>query len=170
MTLSNGDQTRVHVRLLATPERVKRELTGDANPELGLLRALWRGVGPALRTGAVVDLADAPASAAAPRARRYSMSQNRHPGVGAARHGYIWQTRGPTSTYSMGAHDRRRVPSSKAPAVPKSLTKECSVVRLNYSRSAARPRLLGLRKCSRYRGVNPKRRRWPLERRGRRDQ
>ena len=56
LTLSNGDQTRVHVRLLATPERVKRELTGDANPELGLLRALWRGVGAALRTGAVVDL------------------------------------------------------------------------------------------------------------------
>src|SRR5512132_14103 len=46
LTLSNGDQTRVHVRLLATPERVKRELTGEANPELGLLRALWRGVGP----------------------------------------------------------------------------------------------------------------------------
>jgi ATP-dependent DNA helicase RecQ len=56
LTLSNGDQARVHVRLLATPERVKRELTGDANAELGLLRALWRGVGPALRTGAVVDL------------------------------------------------------------------------------------------------------------------
>ena len=56
LTLSNGDQTRIHVRLLATPERVKRELTGEANPELGLLRALWRGVGPALQTGAVVDL------------------------------------------------------------------------------------------------------------------
>jgi ATP-dependent DNA helicase RecQ len=56
VTLSNGDQTRVHVRLLAAPERIKRELTGEANPELGLLRALWRGVGPALRTGAVVDL------------------------------------------------------------------------------------------------------------------
>jgi ATP-dependent DNA helicase RecQ len=56
LTLSNGDQTRVHVRLLATPERIKRELTGEANAELGLLRALWRGVGPALRTGAVVDL------------------------------------------------------------------------------------------------------------------
>jgi ATP-dependent DNA helicase RecQ len=53
---SNGEQARVHVRLLATPERIKRELSGDANPELGLLRALWRGVGPALRTGAVVDL------------------------------------------------------------------------------------------------------------------
>jgi ATP-dependent DNA helicase RecQ len=56
LTLSNGDQTRVHVRLLATPERIKRELTGEANTELGLLRALWRGVGSALRTGAVVDL------------------------------------------------------------------------------------------------------------------
>src|SRR5687768_15133263 len=56
LTLSNGDQTRVHVRLLATPERIKRELTGEANTELGLLRALWRGVGPALRSGAVVDL------------------------------------------------------------------------------------------------------------------
>jgi ATP-dependent DNA helicase RecQ len=56
LTLSSGDQTRVHVRLLATPERIRRELTGEANTELGLLRALWRGVGPALRTGAVVDL------------------------------------------------------------------------------------------------------------------
>jgi ATP-dependent DNA helicase RecQ len=56
LTLSSGDQTRVHIRLLATPERIKRELTGEANTELGLLRALWRGVGPALRTGAVVDL------------------------------------------------------------------------------------------------------------------
>src|SRR5256714_12965531 len=53
---SNGEQARVHVRLLATPERIKRELGGEANAELGLLRALWRGVGPALRTGAVVDL------------------------------------------------------------------------------------------------------------------
>lgn len=56
LTPSSGDQARVHVRLLATPERIKRELTGEANTELGLLRALWRGVGPALRTGAVVDL------------------------------------------------------------------------------------------------------------------
>jgi ATP-dependent DNA helicase RecQ len=56
VTLSNGDPARVHVRLLATPERIKRELTGEGNSELGLLRALWRGVGAALRTGAVVDL------------------------------------------------------------------------------------------------------------------
>ncbi len=56
VSLSNGDQARVVVRLLATPDRIKRELTGEANSELGLLRALWRGVGAALKTGAVVDL------------------------------------------------------------------------------------------------------------------
>jgi len=56
VTLSNGDQARVHVRLLATPDRIKRELTGESNTELGLLRALWRGVGSALRTGAVINL------------------------------------------------------------------------------------------------------------------
>jgi ATP-dependent DNA helicase RecQ len=56
VALSSGDQSRVHVRLLATPERLKRELTGEANAELGFLRALWRGVGPSLRTGAIVDL------------------------------------------------------------------------------------------------------------------
>jgi ATP-dependent DNA helicase RecQ len=54
--LSNGDHARVHVRLLATPERIKRELTGEDNSELGLLRALWRGAGASLRMGAVVDL------------------------------------------------------------------------------------------------------------------
>jgi ATP-dependent DNA helicase RecQ len=53
---SSGEQARVRVRLLATPERIKRELTGDSNLELGLLRALWRGVGASLRTGAVIDL------------------------------------------------------------------------------------------------------------------
>jgi ATP-dependent DNA helicase RecQ len=56
VTLSNGEHARVHVRLLATPERIKREVTGESNSELGLLRALWRGVGAALQTGAVVDL------------------------------------------------------------------------------------------------------------------
>jgi ATP-dependent DNA helicase RecQ len=53
---SNGEQSRVHVRLLATPERIKRELTGEANAELGLLRALWRAVGSSLSRGAVIDL------------------------------------------------------------------------------------------------------------------
>ncbi|MEO8624448.1 MAG: ATP-dependent DNA helicase RecQ [bacterium] len=47
---------RVQVRLLATPERIKREL-GDANgPELALLRALWRVAGDSLNDGTTVDL------------------------------------------------------------------------------------------------------------------
>ena len=53
---SNGELDRVRVRLLATPERIKREITGEANPELGLLRALWRAAGQNLRRGAVIDL------------------------------------------------------------------------------------------------------------------
>ncbi|HEU4747997.1 MAG TPA: HRDC domain-containing protein, partial [Gemmatimonadaceae bacterium] len=56
VTQSNGEMSRVHVRLLATPDRIRRELTGVANQELGLLRALWRGVGPSLSVGANVDL------------------------------------------------------------------------------------------------------------------
>jgi ATP-dependent DNA helicase RecQ len=44
------------VRLLATPARIKRELTGDADPALGILRALWRIAGASLETGATVNL------------------------------------------------------------------------------------------------------------------
>src|SRR3954469_5374334 len=60
VTVSNGERERVMVRLLATPERIKRELTGEANSELGLLRAMWRGVGSSLSTGAVIDLGGLP--------------------------------------------------------------------------------------------------------------
>lgn len=51
--------SRVIVRLLATPERIKRELGGDnsgASLELGILRALWRVAGDALYDGAPIDL------------------------------------------------------------------------------------------------------------------
>lgn len=51
---------RVHVRLLATPERVTRELGIGREMELGLLRALWRAAGSALHEGAAVDLAGLP--------------------------------------------------------------------------------------------------------------
>jgi ATP-dependent DNA helicase RecQ len=44
------------IRLLATPARIKSELTDDADPGLGLLRALWRIAGNALETGATVNL------------------------------------------------------------------------------------------------------------------
>jgi ATP-dependent DNA helicase RecQ len=49
--------SRTHIRLLATPARIKREL-GDApdSLELGLLRALWRVAGATLEEGAVIDL------------------------------------------------------------------------------------------------------------------
>ncbi len=46
----------VFVRLLATPERIKRELPDAHNPELGFLRALWRAAGNRLNEGAVVSL------------------------------------------------------------------------------------------------------------------
>jgi ATP-dependent DNA helicase RecQ len=48
---------RVVVRLLATPERIKRELDPDAaSMELGLLRAMWRVAGAALNEGVPIDL------------------------------------------------------------------------------------------------------------------
>src|SRR5206468_1576218 len=49
--------SRAHVRLLATPQRIKREF-GDASDsmELGLLRALWRVAGSAIESGASIDL------------------------------------------------------------------------------------------------------------------
>ena len=49
--------SRVFVRLLATPERVTRELGRPGREqELGLLRALWRAAGRQLETGATIDL------------------------------------------------------------------------------------------------------------------
>ena len=53
---------RVQVRLLATPDRIKRELgEGDAL-SLELLRALWRVAGDTLNDGASVDLDRLPAA------------------------------------------------------------------------------------------------------------
>jgi ATP-dependent DNA helicase RecQ len=48
---------RVVVRLLATPDRIKRELDSDASSmELGLLRAMWRVAGSSIHDGAPIDL------------------------------------------------------------------------------------------------------------------
>jgi ATP-dependent DNA helicase RecQ len=47
---------RVFVRLLATPERIKRDLGAGDAIKLGLLRALWRVAGDALHDGAPIDL------------------------------------------------------------------------------------------------------------------
>jgi ATP-dependent DNA helicase RecQ len=52
--------SRVFVRLLATPERVKRELGEGREAERELLRALWRAVGRRLHDGAAVDLEGLP--------------------------------------------------------------------------------------------------------------
>jgi ATP-dependent DNA helicase RecQ len=53
--------SRAHVRLLATPQRIKREL-GNASDsmELGLLRALWRVAGSSLEAGTSIDLGGLP--------------------------------------------------------------------------------------------------------------
>ncbi len=53
---SETSTSMVSVRLLATPERIRSEITGDANPELGLLRALWRIGGDLIHSGATIDL------------------------------------------------------------------------------------------------------------------
>jgi ATP-dependent DNA helicase RecQ len=53
--------SRVFVRLIATPDRIKREL--DAEDDVGareLLRALWRAVGKSLNDGASIDLEGLP--------------------------------------------------------------------------------------------------------------
>ena len=53
--------SHAHIRLLATPQRIKRELSGpDDALDLGLLRALWRVAGAALEDGAPIDLAGLP--------------------------------------------------------------------------------------------------------------
>jgi ATP-dependent DNA helicase RecQ len=57
---NESSMSLVSVRLLATPQRIKRELTGDANTELGLLRAMWRVAGDALNNGATIDLDSLP--------------------------------------------------------------------------------------------------------------
>ena len=49
--------TRALVRLLATPQRIKRELSAaEDSLELGLLRAMWKVAGAALEEGAPIDL------------------------------------------------------------------------------------------------------------------
>ena len=62
--LQRGEALRVEpdtasvafVRLLATPERIKRELDDDASRERELLRAMWRMAGKRLNDGAAIDL------------------------------------------------------------------------------------------------------------------
>jgi ATP-dependent DNA helicase RecQ len=65
--LTSSEQgSRVLVRLLATPDRIRRELGADAGTELGLLRALWRLAGERLDSGALIDLNGLPPGLAGP--------------------------------------------------------------------------------------------------------
>jgi ATP-dependent DNA helicase RecQ len=133
VTLSNGEHARVHVRLLATPERIKREVTGESNSELGLLRALWRGVGAALQTGAVVDLDGLPpgiggSSASVPlldalQERQFLVWERLGNGL------YLADSKAPISKFKIdwAVIDRRRAADiAKLQAVQKyAYTKEC---------------------------------------------
>jgi ATP-dependent DNA helicase RecQ len=58
--------SNVLVRLLATPERIRRELGAEGGRELGLLRALWRLAGDRLETGALIDVNHLPPGLAGP--------------------------------------------------------------------------------------------------------
>ncbi|BAH38744.1 ATP-dependent DNA helicase RecQ [Gemmatimonas aurantiaca T-27] len=51
---------QVWVRLIASPGRITRELTGARATDRDVLRALWRVAGAALETGAAVDLQGLP--------------------------------------------------------------------------------------------------------------
>ena len=52
----------VHIRLLATADRIKREIGADQAVTLGLLRGLWRMFGKAMYDGVTVDLDALPAN------------------------------------------------------------------------------------------------------------
>ena len=157
VTQTSGEMSRVHVRLLAAPDRIKRELTGEANQELGLLRALWRGVGANLKMGANVDLTGLP------------------PGLGGAsgcvhlleslqqRQFLVWERLGsglhltdrnaPLSRFSIdwALVDRRRAADlAKLMAVQKyAYAKECrrGFVLRYFGDPAARPRCEGCDNC-----------------------
>ena len=58
--------SRVQVRLLATPARIREELAATDPLAVGVLRALWRAVGARLEEGATVDLAGIPPGLGSP--------------------------------------------------------------------------------------------------------
>ena len=157
VTASNGEAARVHVRLLATPERIKREITGESNRELGFLRALWRGAGPALRLGANVDLDGLPpglggSNTAVPiledlQARQFLVWERLGAGL------YVSDRTAPISRYQIdwAALDRRRgAELSKLQAVQRyAYTRECrrGFVLRYFGDPAARRKCEGCDNC-----------------------
>jgi len=154
---STGEQSRVHVRLLATPDRIKRELTGESNRELGFLRALWRGVGAALNKGAIVDMDGLPpglggAMNATPildalQERQFLVWERLGAGL------YLSDRAAPLSKFKIDwtALDRRRgAELSKLQAVQRyAYTKECrrGFVLRYFGDPAARPKCEGCDNC-----------------------
>ena len=61
LAVADASRTKAQVRLLATPERIKRELGGaDDGMALALLRSLWRRAGAALHLGVITDIEAVP--------------------------------------------------------------------------------------------------------------
>jgi ATP-dependent DNA helicase RecQ len=56
VVLPTDQGSRLFIRLLATPERIRRELGESDDSELGILRALWRLAGDRLHRGASIDV------------------------------------------------------------------------------------------------------------------
>ena len=133
VTMSNGERARVVVRLLATPDRIKRELTGEANAELGLLRALWRGAGSSLSAGAIIDLDGLPPGVGGSNActplldslqkKQFLVWERLGAGL------YVTERGAPLSRFDIdwaGLDRRRRAELSKLQAVQRyAYTKEC---------------------------------------------
>jgi ATP-dependent DNA helicase RecQ len=56
LSVERASGARVWVRLLATPERITRELCGDRHVDREVLRSFWRAAGERLESGAAIDL------------------------------------------------------------------------------------------------------------------
>ena len=150
--------SRVWVRLLATPERIKRELDGPAHhTEREFLRALWRAAGRQLNDGVAVDLEGLPpgfggASGSLPmlerlQSRQFVMFERTGGGLRLA------NARAPLSSFAIdfAAIDRRRNGEmSKLDAVQKyAYTPGCrrAFVLKYFGDPAARPKCDGCDNC-----------------------
>ncbi|HKG91699.1 MAG TPA: ATP-dependent DNA helicase RecQ, partial [Gemmatimonadaceae bacterium] len=150
--------SRVFVRLIATPDRIKRELGGEADVGAReLLRALWRAVGKSLNEGAAVDLEGLPpgfggASSALPvltelQARQFLVFDRTGGGLRLA------NSKAPLSSFSIdwdSIERRRRVEMSKLDTMQKyAYAPGCrrSFVLKYFGDPAARPKCEGCDNC-----------------------
>lgn len=68
MTIEQPTSSRIWVRLLATSQRITRELQGEREFDRELLRAMWRVAGDQLERGATIDLDSLPRTFRGPMA------------------------------------------------------------------------------------------------------